>query len=45
MKQLLAFTATFLAMAAADQDKFIVALIFMIVSVYLLTKSFKHEQH
>lgn len=39
MKPLLAFLAAFIAMAAADQEQILTALIFMGISVYLFTKS------
>lgn len=39
MKPLFAFLAAFVAMAAADQEQIITALIFMGISVYLFTKS------
>jgi hypothetical protein len=45
MKPLLTFAAALIAMAAADQDQIIVALIFMCVSVYFFLKSLEHEQH
>jgi len=44
-KPLLTFAAAFIAMAAADQDHIITALIFMCVSVYFFLKSMQHEQH
>ena len=45
MKPLFAFFAAFIAMAAADQEQIITALIFMAISVYLFTKSLPNEQH
>jgi hypothetical protein len=45
MKPLFAFLAAFVAMAAADQEQIITALIFMGISVYLFTKSISNEQH
>lgn len=39
MKPLLAILSSFVAMAAADQEQIITALIFICVSVYLFTKS------
>ena len=40
---LLAFAATFLTMAAADQEHYLFALIMIPVSVYLFLKSLKEH--
>lgn len=46
MKPLFAFLAAFVAMAAADQEQIITALIFMGISVYFILKSLQsNEQH
>jgi len=46
MKPLFAFLAAFVAMAAADQEQIITALIFMAISVYFILKSLQsNEQH
>ncbi len=45
MKPLFAFLAAFIAMAAADQDQIITALIFMCVSVYFFLKTFQSNEH
>ena len=42
---LLAFAATFIAMAAADQENYLAALIMIPVSVYLFLKSLKENGH
>ena len=42
---LLAFAATFIAMAAADQENYLTALIMIPVSVYLFLKSLKENGH
>lgn len=45
MKPLFAFLAAFVAMAAADQEHFLAALIFIGISAYLFTKSITNEQY
>ena len=42
---LLAFAATFITMAAADQENYLFALIMIPVSVYLFLKSLKENGH
>lgn len=42
---LLAFAATFITMAAADQENYLFALIMIPVSVYLFLKSLKEHGH
>ena len=44
MNPLLTFASAFLAMAAADQDHIITALLLMCVSVYFFLKSLPNEQ-
>jgi putative Mn2+ efflux pump MntP len=44
MNPLLTFASAFLAMAAADQDHIIAALLLMCVSVYFFLKSLPNEQ-
>lgn len=43
MKPLLAFAASFIAMASADQEHYLTAIIMMVVSVVLFKKSFDNE--
>lgn len=45
MKPLLAFLAAFIAMAAADQENYLTALIMIPISVYLFLKSLKEHGH
>jgi hypothetical protein len=45
MKPLTAFAAAFLAMAAADQDQIITALVMMAVSVYFFIKTIEKNEH
>jgi hypothetical protein len=45
MKALTAFAAAFLAMAAADQDQIITALVMMCVSVYFFLKTLEKNEH
>jgi len=45
MKALTAFAAAFLAMAAADQDQIITALVMMCVSVYFFIKTIEKNEH
>jgi len=45
MKPLTAFAAAFLAMAAADQDQIITALVMMAVSVYFFIKTLEKNEH
>lgn len=45
MKPLFAFAAAFIAMAAADQDHIITALVMICVSVYFFVKTLKSNEH
>jgi putative effector of murein hydrolase LrgA (UPF0299 family) len=42
---LLAFAATFLTMAAADQENYLLALLLIPVSVYLILKTLQNHGH